>query len=286
MPAIIQYPEDLGVAADLQHMVIFFINVRDMGVMQLPGTAATDVSVVPGGPGGPNLVGGGAITRGLGAALTSAGLPNTTRLTRLDTAIALHLAEAPSASYNARYDNAELGFMGLIDKMTTSGAVADKAAAAGGIAASILARAAGAVESFKNVGPMAKIRVNPFKQTYFEEMDFRTFTFNYQFFPKSPIESEAVKRIIDLFKFHMHPELAAEGAFMVYPSEFDIAYFWGPTENIYWHRISSCVLQQVDVKYGGDQFSSFYGGQPTEVYLKLTFRETEPLTKERIFQGY
>jgi hypothetical protein len=130
------------------------------------------------------------------------------------------------------------------------------------------------------------MRLNPYKQAYFEHMEFRQFRFAYRFHPKSARESSDVKTIIDLFKFHMHPELAANSALMIYPSEFDIIYFWGGVENRYWHRISSCVLLELNVDYGGDQFQSFYGGAPSEILLTLTFKEIEALTKERIAQGY
>ena len=44
--------------------------------------------------------------------------------------------------------------------------------------------------------------------------------------PKNKHESDAVYKIINKFKEHMHPELAAGGAFFLYPSEFEIAYYY------------------------------------------------------------
>jgi hypothetical protein len=38
----------------------------------------------------------------------------------------------------------------------------------------------------------------------------------------------------------------------------------------------------MEVSYGGEQFSSFRDGQPTEVNMSLVFKETEILTKELI----
>ena len=42
----------------------------------------------------------------------------------------------------------------------------------------------------------------------------------------------------------------------------------------------------MDVTYGGEQFSSFRDGRPTEVNMSLVFRETEILTRESIEKGY
>jgi hypothetical protein len=291
MPTIIQYPEDLGAAADLQHMVLFFINVRDTGLPQIGGTGITPIAVQPGGAGGPTvLAGGGFVGNAMTAALSAIGAPAaSTTLYRLDTAIALHLNNAPESNYVAKYENINMGSIGLLQSlMKQSGSVVDGIKSTAG--ASALAGVSMLPEKVKQMAAAsAKMRINPFKQTYFEEMEYRRFQYEYTFYPKSPAESVAVKTIIDLFKFHMHPELAANTAFMVYPSEFDIMYFWGEMENTYWHRISSCVLEGLGVRYGDEtpgRFSSFYGGSPTEIYLQLNFRETEPLTKERILQGY
>ena len=89
----------------------------------------------------------------------------------------------------------------------------------------------------------------------------------------------------------MHPELSANKLFFIYPSEFQITYHFGDRENNknnkgYYHKFKPCVLETMDVSYGGDQFSSFVDGNPTEINLSLSFRETEILTKQQIAQGY
>jgi hypothetical protein len=43
----------------------------------------------------------------------------------------------------------------------------------------------------------------------------------------------------------------------------------------------------MQVEYGGEQFSSFSSGAPTEINLTLSFRELELITKESIkSRGY
>jgi hypothetical protein len=85
----------------------------------------------------------------------------------------------------------------------------------------------------------------------------------------------------------MHPELAAGGAFFLYPSEFEIAYYYNNKENGYFNKIATCALTDLQVDYGGEQFSSFSNGAPTEINLTLSFRELELITKESIrSRGY
>jgi hypothetical protein len=104
--------------------------------------------------------------------------------------------------------------------------------------------------------------------------------------PRSPLEAENIKRILNLFKFHMHPELSKGGLFYIYPSEFEIKYFYRDKENTYFDKISSCVLEDMSVDYGADIFSTFEDGNPVEINLTLKFKELELLTKDRITQGY
>jgi hypothetical protein len=78
----------------------------------------------------------------------------------------------------------------------------------------------------------------------------------------------------------MHPELSDNKLFFIYPAEFQLTYFYRNTENPYLFSFKPCVLTDMQVDYGGDQFSTFANGAPVEVNISLTFRETEILTKE------
>jgi hypothetical protein len=290
---VLSFPEDLGTASDLQQYVMFFINVRATGLPQMPGTARSSVTVAPGG-GEIGAAVGGMFNAGAGTTVgqyvVPAALSGTNTMNRLDTAIALYIAERPQTTYKANYDNVvDLGTTGLIAKMLSGDkSMADNAKNYSSYIGAKLGSTVTQAVSGANDGISAimKSRLNPFKQAYFDHMEFRQFQFRYAFMPRTPNEATAVKQIIDLFKFHMHPELAGGSAFMIYPSEFDIVYYWGTEQNKYWHKISTCVLLQLSIDYGGDQYTSFYGGVPSEVYLTLTFKEIEALTKERIAQGY
>lgn len=290
MPRIVQYPDDLGTRPDLQHYVLFMINIRTSrtsGITRF-GAVGTPFEVTPGGAGGPaqGVIAGAFVGAGAAAAV---GTTESNTMRRLDTAIALHIQDPPASQYSAKYENVDLLGMGQVGNLlggtgSIFGAAGKEFAAAMGT--NMASTVAKGFSNPAGLSALTKLRVNPFKQTYFEEMDFRKFLFRYTFMPKTLQEAIDVKNIIDLFKYHMHPELSAESAFLIFPSEFDIMYFYGPDENTYWHRISTCVLEDLQVIYGGEMFQTFPQGIPSEIQLNLQFRETEVLNKERIAMGY
>lgn len=125
---------------------------------------------------------------------------------------------------------------------------------------------------------------NPKKEQAFKSVDFRTFTFDYQFAPRTPEESRNVLNIVRAFKYHMHPEFPSENKFIyIYPSEFDIVYYKGVEENLAIHRHTSCVLTEMNVNYTPNGvFTTFPDGTPTQIQMSLTFRELMLLSKETI----
>lgn len=134
------------------------------------------------------------------------------------------------------------------------------------------------------MGIGAGVAANPKKEQAFKNVDFRTFTFEYQFAPKSEAEAANVQNIIRAFKYHMHPEYKGETDFLyIYPSEFDIVYYKGNTENLNIARHTSCVLTELNVNYTPNGvFTTFKNGMPTQINLTLTFKELMLLTKESI----
>jgi len=133
---------------------------------------------------------------------------------------------------------------------------------------------------------------NPFMEVLFTTMGVREFTYNFNFAPRNSDETMEVQQIIQLFRFHMAPEMQeANSRYLTLPSEFDIHYmFKGKDgqgrENDYFNRITTCVCTSVDVNYTPNGVRSFEDGSPTQIQMGLTFRETEILTKEKVNAGY
>lgn len=213
---------------------------------------------------------------------------------RLKDVITLHLEERPAVKYSVNYQNKELGALaGLLagggSAVDSKGTLSQTASEYMALAGATMAKIPGIVgaTSINNlVQASAKVTTNPFREVFFESVDFRTFNFRYRFLPKNQIEVNNVKNIIHKFKTHMHPELSANGLFYIYPSEFEIKYFHKGAENTYVQKISTCALTDLSVEYGGEQFSTFEGGEPVEVTLNLSFRELETMTRQRVEEGY
>ena len=133
---------------------------------------------------------------------------------------------------------------------------------------------------------------NPYMEVLFDAMQLRTFTYNFTFAPKNREETEDVQKIIQLFRFHMAPELkGAANRFLTLPSEFDIHYMYQDksgqaSENDYYNKIATCVCTAVDTNYTPDGVKSFEGGAPTKITMSLAFQETELLTKDKINEGF
>jgi hypothetical protein len=133
---------------------------------------------------------------------------------------------------------------------------------------------------------------NPYMEVLFDAMALRTFTYNFNFAPKNEQEAIEVKKIIQIFRFHMTPELrGGQSRFLGLPSQFDIHYMFlskdgVASENNFYNKIATCVLQNCAVNYTPNGVKSFEDGGPTTTTMTLTFKETELLTKDKINQGF
>jgi hypothetical protein len=141
---------------------------------------------------------------------------------------------------------------------------------------------AGGTSGADVLAAVTRTRTNPFREVLFESTDYRDFTFRYRFFPKSKQETDKVKSIIEQFKVHMHPSLPENKLFFIYPSEFEIEYYYKNKKNDYLNAIARCVLTDMQIDYGGAQFSTFADGAPVEIGLTLKFTELEQMTQEGI----
>jgi hypothetical protein len=213
---------------------------------------------------------------------------------RLKDVITLHLEERPSVKYGINYQDKDIGILGgfLTDNSSISQSFNNTGGELATAFAMNLAKIPSIIPGFGSAGLVglaelgSKTKTNPFREVFFEGVDYRQFNFRYKFMPKDRTESQAVFNIIKTFKEHMHPELSKGGYFYIYPSEFEIVYYYKNRENPYFNRITQCALTDMTVDYGGEQFASFSDGSPTEVNITLSFRELELLTKDSIREGY
>ena len=155
----------------------------------------------------------------------------------------------------------------------------------------------------------------------FEGVDRRSFQFEFTFIPKSPEEANQVFMIVNSFKIAMLPKYtesfgagfstlgiqgtsgtgaggvgdAGRDRTLTIPTTMDIKYFMQKRdgtakENGYLNKISTCYLQDLDIKYGGDRYTAYEedgrGASPQSTSITMTFNEIEIITKEAALQGY
>ena len=140
--------------------------------------------------------------------------------------------------------------------------------------------------------------VNNRLELIFSGLSKRSFTFNFKFLPKSYQEAKAVYNIIRRFKFHMLPEIAGDvttSRTFITPDVFDIKYMMSDgKENEYINKISTCVLENMNVKYGGDRYQTFdpsmaeagapdgMKAPPVQTEMTLQFKELEIVTQNNV----
>jgi hypothetical protein len=133
---------------------------------------------------------------------------------------------------------------------------------------------------------------NPYLEVLFDKMNLRNFSYTFTLAPKNTDERDDIQRIIQLFRFHMSPEVISENnRFLRLPSEFDIHYMYQhksgqASENDYYNKIATCVMTGCDVDYTPNGVNSFDDGSPTKMTMKLEFTELEMLTKEKVSEGF
>ena len=210
---------------------------------------------------------------------------------RLKTAIAMHVPNQLSIRYGVNWSDDDTAAFQMI---ATGGSEIMNALKTGDMkglgdkASAIVSNLA--LSKGPNAAAMSAatgLAANPKKEQVFKGVDFRTFSFDYQFFPRSEPEAANVLRIIKEFKYHMHPEFKDASNFLyIYPSEFDISYYQNGEENTNLHRHTSCVLQEMTVNYTPNgAFTTFPNGMPTQINVTLGFRELGLLTKDKVEDG-
>lgn len=238
-----------------------------------------------------------------GAALTQVDMTRKTR--RSSAYICLYMPDTVLNSFTNDYDAVSLtealGKAGLNAGVASSLATgAQKAvgvttgAGGGGAVTEYAAKALertkmfgeGAVDVALFSGGLAQ---NPQVELLFKNINNREFQFDFKFVPREPGEAITILNIIKTFRFHAAPEIptAGQGRYFIPPSEFDIEFSIGGGWNPRLPKISTCVLQGVDVNYGSaGQWTAFQDGMPVEITMILKFKEVEILHKDLIAQGY
>jgi hypothetical protein len=245
-------------------------------------------------------------------AITNKSFLKTTQLTT--DAIAMYMPDTLNYSYTQSYTDLNLGNelggkvlaagSSIIDAFKGGeGAGGKTGAAAGAIAKSaaleLASKAATAIGSVAGSGTAqlgfqaatGTVR-NPMLEMVYSSPGFRSFQFEFTFYPRDEREALEVQRIIERFRFHQAPELVkdAEG-FLIPPSEFDIKFYYAGSMNPNIPAMATTVLTQIDVNYTPNGWTAYEvpgenkpalgrTGMPVAIQLALQFKETTFLTKD------
>ena len=227
--------------------------------------------------------------------------------------IALYMPPSVDVSYNVNYGDEEIGnlamfgneviqgFMGGTDVLSKlQGMINDKALQAGGEALQALVQAS--ADTFAS-GAKALFEINrgtvitPRMELMFDGVGRRNFSFTFNFIPKNQDESRTVENIVYYFKKFMMPEYSDPNTRreMNIPATFDIDYYYKNTQNDFLNKISTCFLKSMDVKYGGDRYTTYpatftergkFGLPPQKTQMTLQFSELEVLSRQHIEEGF
>lgn len=135
---------------------------------------------------------------------------------------------------------------------------------------------------------------NPQMEVLFDTTDFRQFTFEFDFMPRSVEEANEVLKIVKVLRFYSAPELYRESArYFIPPFYFEIEFLEKLTTgtlqlNTNLPKITTCVLEQIDIDYVGesDRFVSHKDGIPVHMKMTLRFKEIEIIHKGLVEAGY
>jgi len=230
--------------------------------------------------------------------------------TRLDTAIALYMPPQVQVSYKSQYSDTPIGGgtaaamdvyssvmagRGTENAMKTAinkGGQAFKEGVKGTVLSMVgaLPGMSGAREAFEIAeGYIQSDRM----ELAFKGIDKRAFSYTFKMIPRNDRESDEIRKIIFAFKSNMLPEFkdgVRNGREMIMPNTFDIEYMYNGKENDYLHKISTCVLEDLQVTQGGSRYKTFTakddGAPPVETSITLSFRELELITRERVHEGF
>lgn len=227
--------------------------------------------------------------------------PRTTFLTT--DSIALYMPDTLSYQYTQSYDTPSLGGELAGQAVAAGGALlesikkGDLSGAAGGLAkAAVGGGAKRLVDKFGGAtGQLAFTAItgavsNPLLEMIYKSPNFRSFQFEFTFYPRDEREAFEVQEIIERFRFHQAPEIASAANFLIPPSEFQIKFYYGGAENPNIPSIAICVLESIDVNYAPNGFSAYEvpgenspalgrTGMPVSIQMSLQFKETTYLTK-------
>ena len=231
----------------------------------------------------------------------SSKLPNRSITT---SGIALYMPQSVKTSYTQNYDNdTETGLVGDIEAAGVAiggaeGTGAKVEAALQGVLGATARNAkqilgefvslAGAGDPVRFAAKRAGVAVNPRNEAFYNSPIQRTFSFDFDFWPRNEAEARAVQDIITIFKYNSSPGFkeGLNGSVFTTPNYWKISYMFNDGINNNLNKIGACYCTDVIVDYTPDgQFTTFGDGSPVHTKLTVSMLEDKILSKQDIEAG-
>lgn len=209
--------------------------------------------------------------------------------------IALYMPASITNVQNAAYGNVEMGNVIAAAQALGRTDTGEVSSMAGGIGAFVKQLGE---QRLKQGGAEARSLVGAYEiqsgrilnnrtELIFENIDRRTFTFDFKMIPRTSEEAETIKKIVQRFRYHMAPDFNQEAITnreMIVPSMFEVEF--KPNKNQYLPKVGMSVCTSCNVTYGGARPQFYEDGSPVETSMTITLQELELITKTRINDGY
>ena len=227
---------------------------------------------------------------------------------RLKTGIAMYMPASVNVTYGANYTDTDMGavteqalegYNALVNGRFKDalGNVLDMDEGASELLEKFMLSTIGAVPGLAGLKGAYEAKqgaiISDRLELAFKGINKRNFQYTFKMIPKNQQEAEMIRKIIFTFKSNMLPEFLGgnrTGRRMIVPNTFDIQYMFGGKPNAFLHHISTCVLENMSVSYGGDRYKTFDptedGAPPVETSVTLAFKEMELITRERVHEGF
>jgi hypothetical protein len=134
----------------------------------------------------------------------------------------------------------------------------------------------------------AGVAPNPYLAQIFEGVNFRNFSFSFEFIPFAVKDCEKILEIIKTFRKCSLPKLPIVYSPIVnYPGTVQIQCMFGDGENKRVPKFKECVITNLEINYTGqDEWTMLNNGFPAKTVINAIFSETSIVVKKDIEEGF
>ena len=129
--------------------------------------------------------------------------------------------------------------------------------------------------------------LNPNMELLFGGVQLRTFSFDFDFAPRDPRESNEIKKIVRAFKVSMNAKNGStgddpsSGLFIKSPDIFQLTYKTGSKNHEFLHKFKPMALLNMAVNYtGAGTYATYDNTAPIHMKMNLTLQELNPIYSE------